>query len=819
MTETAPPTAETLTKLHVLTFLNWEREGARTFEASRVELLDTLDAFITLMESNEEVQAIRYFMLGGQTVILEDLAQVRPNLLSLLVIYNAGGKLGVGPFYTQVDGMLSSGEAILRDLLIGQADSKRHGLKGSHVAYLSRTAQYSSQFPQILRGFGVDSVLLSFHENVMPLPFVWQSPDGSTVLVNHYRSKASPKDAVAHQQNAQPDGPFLWMHPFNTAHATAPKITPDLGMPIRQSTLHEFIEALRESLPDGLRPTLKGEAYVLDNGYQRGRFTARIHLKQANMRLQARLTHYAEPLLAIASTHGTLVAPANAQALLDYSWRLLLQSQTPETIGGLGLDNVEENTHSRHQRVQTTTDALIQKALTALGTSPLRTIAPTEKTSITVWNPHGRPVKGIVEVALRLPSESYPQTLRAPNGEDVAFTWDEETQHIGFLAEAQSVGYRTYTLELSKERTSDYHKPQRKKASSVSDGDSMALAVEGDKLVWTWGDGKISDLLTFYDDGDAGSTESYLPPFEDVVVQATLTDNIYTQSTPTYEQLVLNHRLRIAPNLENGKRGRGLRALDITTRATFFYHLKRLHLQTEFVNNAHDHRLRAYFNTGKKAEKLWVGTPFDLQERAVALAQVMQGVGAIQDKQGVFALYSNSTPLYEALPQADHTTLALTLLRAVSYSDGARHTRADGAQCQRAYQHQFWLTHEKAFSQSEMLHTSQLLNAPLYGVQTDIAPAKAEQSYLTLSDDRALMTALKPPQEGDGWIVRLVNPTSDVVETHLSPLSVGDTLRLQQASLVNMNETHDKPLAVQGDTVRVTLAPKQIVTVKIGFKV
>src|SRR5262245_28325069 len=110
--------------LHVVSRIYWEREGRDTFEVQRARLLDTLARLAGRMADDQKL----YVLLGGQTVILEDVAAVRPDLVALLSIYNATGRLGIGPWYVQVDEALVSGESLIRNLLAGRADAQKHGL-------------------------------------------------------------------------------------------------------------------------------------------------------------------------------------------------------------------------------------------------------------------------------------------------------------------------------------------------------------------------------------------------------------------------------------------------------------------------------------------------------------------------------------------------------------------------------------------------------------------------------------------------------------------------------------------------------------------
>ncbi|HRF96593.1 MAG TPA: hypothetical protein PLZ51_15405, partial [Aggregatilineales bacterium] len=83
----------------------------------------------------------------GQTVILEDIAAVRPDLVTLLVIYNAGGRLGIGPWYVLVDEAMVSGESLIRNLLLARTNAAQYGLKLMAVGYSPLSSGHTAQLP------------------------------------------------------------------------------------------------------------------------------------------------------------------------------------------------------------------------------------------------------------------------------------------------------------------------------------------------------------------------------------------------------------------------------------------------------------------------------------------------------------------------------------------------------------------------------------------------------------------------------------------------------------------------------------------------
>ena len=66
-------------------------------------------------------------MLDGQTVLVEDYLQVRPEMAARVRTLVAAGRLQVGPWYVLADELIPSGESHVRNLLAGRADAQRLG--------------------------------------------------------------------------------------------------------------------------------------------------------------------------------------------------------------------------------------------------------------------------------------------------------------------------------------------------------------------------------------------------------------------------------------------------------------------------------------------------------------------------------------------------------------------------------------------------------------------------------------------------------------------------------------------------------------------
>lgn len=804
--------AEPFVHLHIVTHLEWEREGHHTYHQQRAQLLDQLSQLLHDLQA--ESQALRHILLSNQTIVLDDVAAVRPDLLPTLAIYNANGRLSIGPWFVQMDEMLSSGESLVRSLLYGQEDAVRHGVQLSSVAYLPATSEHPAQLPQILKGFDIDSVVLCPGETSVPLPFQWEAPDSSSVLVITYQQLSDIRQAIRHQREGQPDGPFLWLQPAtNWQKYVAGPVAK------KQSTLVSYVNELRERFPDVLRPRLKQEIWFPTTRDQRGRFSSRLDIKQSNAQLQGRLSQIIEPMLALALVHGSGQHMQNGTALLNHAWRTLLQNQTPTVSSGALTDVAYNETRQRHSRIVQESEHVLQKSLDALPGKRLLGKA-SEKTYIVVWNPHGHAVKQMVALGLALEDNLYPEKLFTPDDKEINFSWDVEQNTLNFIAEVPALGYATYSLTLSKDDLSELYRKRIVAGRAIGSTRGEVLRINNGRLEWATNQTIINNLLTYVDGGDAGDIWHYQEPQPDVVMTGSIVDVVQVEATPVYDRLMFRSRMRIAPRLQDGKaRSRGLKVLDMSTEATYYTDIPGLHLRTTFENNAEDHRLRVHLRTGIATQQVWTDSAYgmthhDISPTSQAVRPIQNFAALYGEKRGV-ALFTRGLPEVEPIVADGQTTFGLTLLRSVGWLDKANGIATASAQQLGSMTCDFMLLPQSQTpNPAELIQTAQAYQAPLQAYQYAEVPPKKQHSYLRVEPTQHLVvTATKPPQQGDGLIVRVLNPTDKAITAGLL-----SSQPIEQATKLTLAEKFEATLEIKEQRrVMLTIEPHQVITICLRY--
>jgi len=376
----------------VVPHTHWDREWYSPFETMRFALVQFLDELIDVLEREPGLPA---FLLDGQAVILEDYTEIRGDQRARLTALVEAGRLRPGPFYVQPDEFHVSGEALVRNLLIGCRVSREYG----HVmreGYLPDTFGHVHQLPQILRGFGIDTfyAMRGFGEEVDAAgsEFFWRAPDGSRVrvhwLAESYSNAAvltgDPESLSLHHGilvgydrlsellerlgSRSSTGILLLLNGGD--HLRVQQGVPEMvasldaeqskngGPGLRLGGLEEFRE-LTDQRP-APQAEFSGELrYGRKHDVFDGIGSTRTPLKRLNESTEARLSGAAERLDALA----TVLDGRSSLDSLRYAWRELVKNYAHDSICGCSVDEVHEEMNVRFARVSQVADAVTQDAL------------------------------------------------------------------------------------------------------------------------------------------------------------------------------------------------------------------------------------------------------------------------------------------------------------------------------------------------------------------------------------------------------------------------------------------------------------------------
>ncbi|HAG00752.1 alpha-mannosidase [Paenibacillus sp. FSL K6-1566] len=420
-------------KAHIISHTHWDREWYLPYEKHHVRLIQLMDSLLETMEKDSEY---RSFFLDGQTIIIEDYLQVRPEKKEQLLKLIADGRIIIGPWYILQDAFLTSSEANVRNMQIGHQDAARYG-SVAKIGYFPDTFGLTGQIPQLMRQSGIDNAF--FGRGVKPTGFnntvsdggyessfselMWESPDGSKVLgilfANWYsngnevpvdeeeaRKFWDRKLADAEKYASTPE--LLYMNGCDhqpiqrdlaEAIRTARKLYPDTEF--IHSNFDDYLKALRDKLPEDLS-SVKGElrSQRTDGwGTLVNTASARVYLKQMNQRGQTLLEKVAEPL----ASHASLLGLEYPHHLFTYAWKTLMQNHPHDSICGCSVDEVHREMVTRFEKSRHVAESIVADSVRVIADS-VDTSAFTQygedALPLVVWNTTGWSRSGTVTIEL-----------------------------------------------------------------------------------------------------------------------------------------------------------------------------------------------------------------------------------------------------------------------------------------------------------------------------------------------------------------------------------------------------------------------------------
>jgi alpha-mannosidase len=159
---------------------HWDRAWYQTFQQFRLRLVKLVDNLLNIIETNPR---FTHFTFDGQTVVLEDYLEVKPEERDRLTKHIQDGRILIGPWYVLPDVFLVSGESLIRNLLMGKSVADEFGPIMNPDPF-----GHVSQIPQLLTQFRCDSVIFARgggdEINELGSEFIWEGGGSSEVLAH-----------------------------------------------------------------------------------------------------------------------------------------------------------------------------------------------------------------------------------------------------------------------------------------------------------------------------------------------------------------------------------------------------------------------------------------------------------------------------------------------------------------------------------------------------------------------------------------------------------------------------------------------------------
>jgi alpha-mannosidase len=362
------------TQVWLVPHTHWDREWYEPFAVFSERLVTMMDTLLDLGTAG-----FPHFHLDGQTAMIDDYLERRPERADDLAALVRQGRLSAGPWVTQMDEFLTSGESHIRNLETGLARAEELG-QALQVGYMPDQFGHIGQMPQLLRIAGLDRAMVwrGVPASIERSSFRWRSPDGSEVVAEYMpygyslgssfeqtEDEASLATAVAASTDAlasfSVDDRAVVMVGYDHAgpDATLPDRLPEHD--VRIAGLASYFDG--RELPDDL-PIWLGElrssarAHLLPNVY-----SARVHQKRERGRIEALLERSTEPLAALVPGFGW------PEEELRRAWILLLWNGAHDSACGCAHDQVAIDVDGRFVEARAICEDIVERALTSLASA------------------------------------------------------------------------------------------------------------------------------------------------------------------------------------------------------------------------------------------------------------------------------------------------------------------------------------------------------------------------------------------------------------------------------------------------------------------
>ncbi|WML55128.1 mannosylglycerate hydrolase [Neobacillus sp. PS3-12] len=702
-------------KVHIVPHMHWDKEWYFSTEESRILLVNNMEEIMEMLENNPEYP---YYVLDGQTSILEDYFAVKPENKERVKKLVQEGKLIIGPWYTQTDEMVVGGESIVRNLLYGLKDCEEFG-SPMMIGYLPDSFGQSSQMPQILNGFDIKYSIFwrgtSERHGTDKTEFYWESTDGSKVLVQllplgYAIGKYLPEDEEKLKERID-----KYFTVLDKGATTENLVLPNGHdqMPI-QKNIFTIMEKLQHLYPDRefflskyenvfaeieknqALPTIQGE--FLDGKYMRVHrsiYSTRMDIKAANARIENKITNILEPLASIAYSLGF----DYHHGLIEHIWKEIMKNHAHDSIGCCCSDKVHLEIMNRFFIAEEKTDRLIDFYKRKI-TDSIETDRTEDR--LTAFNllPYERTEVVTTTVITKLPSFS----LEDEAGNMIPFEVltkeeldpgliDRQIVHYGnydpfykytiqLKDSIPAMGYKTYFVVGTKKSMTN---TLVSKDSVETDYYTVTVNPNGTLNIWDKRlEKEFSNVLLLENGGDDGDEYDFSPlPDEKLIYSDAVNADVKIAQNQDEAQIDIQLKLDVPGNLENRRVHHVDGFVEVHWKVTIPNHQPIVKVEAEMNNQAKDHRLRTLIPTGiassfsvsdnqfglikrdvyDSAMDVWEKENWD--ERPDSIYPMLSFVGLSDEEHGVSVL-TNSTREYEIVGD-NHDTIALTLFRCVGF--------------------------------------------------------------------------------------------------------------------------------------------------------
>ncbi|MGO4538066.1 alpha-mannosidase [Paenibacillus sp. 2TAB19] len=759
------------------------RKGARTFSTA-----------LRMLERYPD-----YVFGASQPQLYDWMKRNYPKLYEEIVQrVNEGRWEPQGAMWVEADTNVPGGESLVRQLLYGKRFFQQEFGQEMKSLWMPDVFGYTASLPQLLKKAGVDFMMTqklswSSYNRHPHHTFMWEGIDGSQVLMHMppedtYNSPAAPRSIVKAEtdyldKNVSEHCLMLFGigdgggGPGEEHLERLSREKNLLGLsPVVQTPSSVFFEKLEQNVER--YQTWRGELYLEKH---QGTLTSQARNKRYNRKLEKALRE----LEFAASLAGTLCEyPYPAEALEDI-WKEVLLYQFHDILPGSSIKRVYDESLERYALLQERVDLMIADAYGAIALRMPPAQSPAIKPLAVFNSLPWRREEWVKEDGRWMRVSVPPMGFALAEPEDTSAVMAETAAAAESPTAAQEPCVATEGHCLENELLL---------LTFSQDGSIVSIYDKEYRREIVQAGGKANELRVFSDDGDAWDFRQDYRMTGGKTLQ--LEDAASFMDGPT-AGLVQRYRIGESRLTQRVLLTQGTRRIDFVTHVDWQESGKML--RTSFPVNIRTDVVSCDIQFGYLKRPTHRNTMWDYAKDEICahhwidLSEPDYGVALLND-----CKYGH---------RAEGGVLDLNLLRSPSYPD----PEADRAEHTFTYS---LYPHPGDHIQAEVYKRGYELNVPLQVVavpEGSAAEALAETfAFLSLDHPNVMVEAVKQAEDGDDLIVRLYETAGTRVHT---ALRLGCEAR--EAWQADLMENKLEAMPIEGNEIRLTFAPFEIITLRL----
>lgn len=627
-------------KVHVIHHTHWDFEWYFTRDEALIQFVYHMDEVFEALKK----QKVDYYLLDGQMSIIDDYLDAYPDKRSEISKWVRAGRLFIGPWYTQTDELIVTGESIVRNLSLGMKLANELG-GSQNVGYLPDSFGQGADMPKIYNGMGIkDAVFWRGlpSDKTANREFVWQSEDKSKVNVANIKDGYFVGVGLIEDDDAEnvmttivqgssveeipfPVGGDQRYVDYNLKDRINFYNRQLKDYQLEESNYPKYFEALKQHEDD--LDVVQGE--FIDpsvSKIHRSIYSSRYDQKYLNDKVERRMIYQVEPLMAMAERIGI----PYKKALLDKIWKLIVRNHAHDSAGGCNSDKtnrmIVERLVEADQLSYSVVDYLTRKitesdvkyadnTITFFNTLPY-SINKKVKFQLSLQTPafdlffNGKKVEVDVQ---KITKEYHGQIKR-----DIS-SYDEKDYYykLDCIANVEIPALQWTTLDIVK---------SSKKVTETEENEDQFIQDNYFKINFANGSLKLEDVekhlivddfMYIEDGGDEGDTYDYSPAYADQIYKLRFEDaKVISKAGNVASTMILTGAWLLPKDLES--RAKNIRNQTVKYSLTIeLNNSGRIDSELKILNNTNDHRMRVITKTSVKSQSSYADTGFGYIERPV----------------------------------------------------------------------------------------------------------------------------------------------------------------------------------------------------------